>query len=190
MVLPVVKYGEPILRRKGQVVTTITPEIKAFVVDLLDTMYAAKGIGLASQQVGQARQIFVIDVRGVTDRPSTIDWAGKSPVVDEHMPLVFINPKVVPLGAEVEGPEGCLSFPEIYADIPRPAAAEVEALDVEGRPFKFRCGGLLARAIQHEYDHLQGVLFIDRMSRETRADLKSEIAELQAETKERLKAAS
>lgn len=185
MVLPVVQYGAPILRQKGKSIGSIDDETRGFVADLFDTMYAAKGIGLAAQQAGRALQVFVIDVRGVTDRPSTIEWEGHPSDVDECMPLVFINPKVRPFGPEVDGPEGCLSFPEIYAEISRPEGAEVEATDLQGVLFRFRCGGLLARAIQHEFDHLQGVLFIDRMTREIREELQSEIDEVRAGMKQR-----
>jgi len=103
------------------------------------------------------------------------------------MPLVLINPELNPLGEPESGPEGCLSFPEIYADITRPAGVEVKALDLEGKPIEFRCGGLLARVIQHEWDHLQGILFIDRMDRATKASLKPELDLLMAETKAALK---
>ena len=103
------------------------------------------------------------------------------------MPLVLINPEIKPLNDAVAGPEGCMSFPEIYADIPRPESVEVRALDREGKPFHFRCGGLLARAVQHEADHLNGILFIDRMSKADKADLKSQLEELQTETKAALK---
>ena len=88
------------------------------------------------------------------------------------MPLVLINPEVKPVGEPVTGPEGCLSFPEIYADITRPDVVDVKALNLEGKPIEFRCGGLLARAVQHETDHLHGILFIDRMDKKTKADLR------------------
>jgi peptide deformylase len=104
------------------------------------------------------------------------------------MPLVLINPEVKPVGQSVAGPEGCLSFPEIYADITRPDVVDVKALDREGKPLEFRCGGLLARVVQHETDHLHGILFIDRMDKETKADIKDELALLMAETKAGLKA--
>ena len=191
MVLSVVKYGEPVLRQKGEQVSSVTKEIQEFVKSLFETMYHARGIGLASQQVGRALQVFVIDVRGVTDRPSTLERVVRrlsllhEPAsVEDHMPMAFINPRVIPIGPEVAGPEGCLSFPEIYGEVLRPEHAEVQALDTDGRPFRFKCGGLLARAVQHEYDHLQGILFIDRMERESRRELKSEIEALHLETKE------
>ena len=103
------------------------------------------------------------------------------------MPLVLINPVLQALGQPVTGPEGCLSFPEIYADITRPEVLDVKALNLEGKPVEFRCGGLLARVIQHEYDHLQGILFIDRMDRKTKEELRDELELLMAETKAALK---
>jgi peptide deformylase len=183
MVLPVVKYGTPVLRKKGARIEAITPAIKKLIADMFETMYASKGIGLAAQQVGQALQLTVIDVRGVTDRPSTLELKGKSADVAEFMPLVLINPELKPIGESVSGPEGCLSFPEIFADIKRPAEVEVKALDEKGDPIHFRCGGLLARAVQHEVDHLQGILFIDRMERADKSALRPELEDLQRETK-------
>jgi peptide deformylase len=103
------------------------------------------------------------------------------------MPLVLINPVVKAIGDPATGPEGCLSFPEIYADITRSEVVEVQALDREGKPVEFRCGGLLARVVQHEVDHLQGILFIDRMDKATKADLRPELERLMAETKAALK---
>ena len=103
------------------------------------------------------------------------------------MPLVLINPEIKPVGQPATGPEGCLSFPEIYADITRPEVVDVKAQNLEGKPFEFRCGGLLARVVQHEWDHLQGILFIDRMDRQTKAGLRDELELLMAETKAALK---
>ena len=99
------------------------------------------------------------------------------------MPLVLINPEVKPAGEPAKGPEGCLSFPEIYADITRPESADVVALNEKGERIEFRCGGLLARAVQHETDHLHGILFIDRMDAETKNELKPQLETLQASTK-------
>lgn len=186
MVLEVVQYGHPILRQKGRRIERITPDLRQLIVDMFETMYAAHGIGLAAQQVGQALQLTVLDLRDVTDRPSTLELDGQPADPASLMPLVLINPQIQPLAPEVVGPEGCLSFPDIYADIARPEKIEVRALDGEGRPLHFRCGGLLARAIQHEYDHLQGILFIDRMDRATRQRLQPELEALQARTRARL----
>jgi peptide deformylase len=188
MVLTVVKYGAPVLRQKGARIETVTPTIKKLIADMLETMYAAKGIGLAAQQVGLALQLTVLDVRGVTDRPSSLELKGKPAEVADFMPLVLLNPEITPVGAPVAGPEGCLSFPEIFADITRPDVIDVRALDQSGKPLTFRCGGLLARAIQHETDHLHGILFIDRMDKQTKEDVRSELEALQAATKAALKA--
>jgi peptide deformylase len=190
MTLPIVKYGHPALRQKGAVITSITPAIRQLIADMLETMYEHSGVGLAAQQVAQAVQLTVIDVREATDRPSTLELDGKPADVSAFMPLVLLNPVITPAGDPVAGSEGCLSFPEIYGDIIRPAVVDVSGLNGEGQPIRFRCGGLLARAVQHEADHLNGILFIDRMNRETRASLKPEIDELQAQTKQELQKAS
>ncbi|HUI53405.1 MAG TPA: peptide deformylase [Bryobacteraceae bacterium] len=186
MVRNVVKYGHPVLRQKGARVERITAAIKALVEDLIETMYAAKGLGLAAQQIGEPVQVTVVDVRAL-DRPSTLEWAGKPVNAADFMPMVLINPEIKPFGERVSGPEGCLSFPEIFADISRPDFAEVTALNRKGERVAFRCSGLLSRVIQHEVDHLNGILFIDRMDAPTKSGLKPQLAELQASTKEELK---
>lgn len=188
MLLTVVKYGTPVLRQKGQRIETVTPPIRKLMADMLETMYAAKGIGLAAQQVGLALQLTVIDVRGVTDRPSSLEVKGRPVELSDFMPMVLLNPEITPVGQPVAGPEGCLSFPEIFADIVRPDVVDVRALDREGKPLEFRCGGLLARAVQHETDHLHGILFIDRMDKKSKEELRDELDALQAATKEALQA--
>ena len=186
MVLPIVKYGHPVLRKKGERIESITPEIKKLIADMFETMEASHGIGLAAQQVGVAKQLTVIDVREVTDRPSTLELDGQPADVTSIMPLVLINPEIKPVSEPVAGPEGCLSFPEVFADISRPGIVDVQALDAKGKPIAFRCGGLLARAVQHENDHLNGLLFIDRMDKKTKAELQPELDDLQAATKKAL----
>lgn len=186
MVLEIVKYGDPVLRQKGARIEKITSEVTRLIEDMLDTMYDAKGVGLAAQQVGRALQITVLDVREATDRPSTLFIDGKPADVAEHMPMVLVNPDIKPTGEAAAGPEGCLSFPELYAEITRPEFVEVQALDEAGKPVKFRAGGLLGRAVQHEVDHLNGILFIDRMPSDTRQDLRPELEALQTATKKRL----
>ena len=187
MILPIVMYGDPRLRQKGARIEKITPEVKRLIDDMFETMYEAAGVGLAAQQVGQALQLTVIDVRAVKDRPSTLEIDGKPADVASFMPLVLINPKITPYGESAKGPEGCLSFPQVYADIARPDSVEVEATDAEGKVIHFKAGGLLSRAVQHEVDHLNGILFIDRMSSEAKAEIKDEIETLQAETRAALK---
>jgi peptide deformylase len=187
MILEVVKYGHPALRQKGARVDKVTPEIEKLIADMFDTMRAAKGVGLAAQQVGRALQLTVLDVSAATDRPSTLELDGKPADVLAFMPLVLLNPVVKGEGEPVAGSEGCLSFPEIYAEITRPGRVEVQAVNQKGAEVKFRCGGLLARAIQHELDHLNGILFIDRMTRSDKEQWKPELEELHAATKDELK---
>jgi len=189
MILPVTYYGHPALRQKGARVEHITLEIQQLIADMFETMHAHKGIGLAAQQVGVAQQVTIIDVRGVADRPSTLELEGKPADVHGFMPLVLINPEVKAVGKPIAGPEGCLSFPEIFADITRPESVDVTAMNEHGKAIQFRCGGLLARAVQHETDHLHGILFIDRMDKKTKAELRPELDYLQAETKAALEAA-
>ncbi len=183
MILPIVRYGHPVLRKKGARIEKVTADIERLILDMLDTMHVARGVGLAAQQVGHALQLAILDVTGVVDRPSTLHVDGKPANMESFMPVVLINPEITPLGEPVTGPEGCLSFPEVYADITRPDSVDVKALDAKGKPISFRAGGLLARAIQHEIDHLNGILFIDRMETATRRELKAELEALQAETK-------
>jgi peptide deformylase len=187
MVLPIVMYGTPVLRQKGARIEAVTPTIKKLIGDMLETMYAFKGIGLAAQQVGVPIQLTVIDVRGVTDRPSSMEIDGEPVDIGSYMPLILINPEITPVGEPVSGPEGCLSFPEVFADIRRPEVVDIKALDGEGKRISFRFGGLLARAAQHETDHLHGILFIDRMDKKTKEELRPDLEDLQADTKAKLK---
>ena len=183
MRLPIRKYGDPILRAKGKRVETVDNEIRALADNMLETMHAANGIGLAAQQVGQALQLTVLDVTQVEDRPSAMTLNGE-PVADltTAMPLVLINP-TLRLGEETElGSEGCLSFPEITADIERSCSLEMEAETLEGEKLRIEASGLLARALQHEVDHLNGILFIDRMSTAAKASHGSRLKRLQKET--------
>jgi peptide deformylase len=189
MILPIVKYGHPVLRQKGARIEKITPEIKRLIADMFETMHDRHGVGLAAQQVGHALQLAVIDVREVTERPSTLELKGKSADPCEIMPLVLINLELKPTGAPVASGEGCLSFPEIYAEVSRPEFVDVKALNEKLKPIEFRAGGLLGRAIQHEGDHLNGILFIDRMARKTKEEIRPELDDLQAKTKAELEAA-
>ncbi len=189
MILEVVKYGHPALRQKGALIEKVTLEIKKLAADMIETMHVNHGIGLAAQQVDQALQLTVIDVREVKDRPSWLELDGQPADVNEFMPLVLINPEIKPGGEPVAGGEGCLSVPVSYAEITRPEQVDVKALNEKGKPIEFRCGGLLARVVQHETDHLNGILFIDRMSRKTKEELRPELDELQAKTKAELESA-
>ena len=185
MKLPIVKYGDPILRARGKRIAKTDERIRALVSDMLETMHAANGVGLAAQQVGEALQLTVLDISGVEDRPSTLKINGKNvePVV--AMPLVLINPELTLNGERVLGPEGCLSFPEINADIFRSEWVRAKAETLEGETVEIEASGLLARALQHEVDHLNGILFIDRMNSAAKASLSSRLKRLQKETQGR-----
>jgi peptide deformylase len=126
-------------------------------------------------------------VRDAKDRPSTLELNGQPADVDAFMPLVLINPEIKPFGETVKSGEGCLSFPEIFGEIPRPESVDVKALDKDFKVIEFRAGGLLSRAIQHEVDHLNGILFIDRMDKPTKEELREELDKLQIETKAEVK---
>jgi peptide deformylase len=184
MILEVVTYGHPVLRQNGAEIDSITPEIKRLISDMFETMEDYHGIGLAAQQVAQAIRLTVIDIRGVEDRPSTLELNGEEADPNSIMPLVLINPELEPEGDFEAAPEGCLSFPEIYGDVTRQANVKVKALNQDGKTVEFKAGGLLARCIQHEVDHLKGILFIDRMDRPTRDKLKPEYESLAAETRQ------
>ncbi len=144
----VLHYGEPSLRQPSKEVHKVSKKISELIRDLLDTMYAQNGVGLAAPQIGENVRVFVIDVA-----------SGNEPL----NPMVFINPKIIKKSGAVKSNEGCLSFPEAYTDVKRYANVMVKATNEHGKPFVMEAkdGTLLARAIQHEYDHLDGILFID-----------------------------
>src|SRR2546423_1141437 len=183
MRLPIRKYGDPILRAKGKPIEAVDDDIRALAENMLETMHAANGIGLAAQQVGRALRLTVLDVSAVEDRPSTLTLNG-TPIADlaEAMPLIVLNP-TLRLAAETDlASEGCLSFPEITADIERAISVEMEAETLEGEKVRIEASGLLARALQHEVDHLNGILFIDRMSSASKVSHGSRLKRLQKET--------
>jgi peptide deformylase len=183
MIREIVIYGGPVLRAKGKQIERIDDDIRELAADMLETMYDANGVGLAAQQIGRALQLTVIDVSDAESRPSRMWIAGEEVDPKEHMPLILINPEVQ-LGEEVEvGTEGCLSFPEITAEIPRPTKIKVTAQDLLGNRIEFEAAGLLGRAVQHETDHLNGILFIDRMSSATKAALAGKLKRLAADSK-------
>jgi peptide deformylase len=189
MKLEIVQYGDPVLRAKGARIEKVNERVRQLATDMLDTMREANGVGLAAQQVGEPVQLTVVDVSQVEDRPSTLQIDGHDVDLAAHMPLVLINPEVS-LGGQAEiGNEGCLSFPEMTADIERASAITLRARNLENQQVEFEATGLLARAIQHEVDHLNGILFIDRMNSATKASLSSRLKRLQKETLRGIRAA-
>ncbi|MDQ2867445.1 MAG: peptide deformylase [Verrucomicrobiota bacterium] len=182
MRLPIVKYGDARLRAKGKRVGKIDDTIRALAENMLETMRAARGVGLAAQQIGHALQLTVIDVTEVEDLPSTMALNGREVDPREHMPLVLINPEIEMGPERIVALEGCLSFPEITADIERAEWSKVKAMALDGEPVEIEATGLLARALQHEIDHLHGVLFIDRMNSAAKASVSSRLKKLKRET--------
>lgn len=183
MILQILDYGDPILRAKGKPIENIDDRIRELAANMIETMHAANGVGLAAQQIGEALQLTVLDVSLVEDRPSTLKLDAKDVDPKAAMPLVLINPEIELRGANEVGVEGCLSFPEITGDIERSISATVRAEDLDGNEIEIEATGLLARAIQHEVDHLNGILFIDRMSSAAKAALSSKLKRLQKQTK-------
>jgi peptide deformylase len=157
MALTVRRYGDPILRRKADPIVAITPEIRKLVADMTETMYHELGIGLAAPQVGMPLRVIIVE-----DQTN----GGARPL---------INPTLAASGGRAVAEEGCLSIPGIFAPVERAEWVRVEALDAEGAPVAFEARGLLARVVQHEIDHLDGILFIDRLAKVTRDRIKRKI---------------
>jgi peptide deformylase len=188
MSLRIVHYNDPILRKKGARLTAFDADVAQLVADMLATMRAAAGIGLAAQQIGRALQLCVIDLREVEpDFKWELD--GARPPLDLIMPLALANPEItVARGTDSYlYEEGCLSFPSIRGDIERPDAITVKFHDERGVPHVLSCDGLFARCIQHEADHLNGVLFIDRMKKPVRASVDDAVKALAKATREAAK---
>lgn len=187
MKLEIVQYGDPVLRAKGERIDKVDDRTRELAQNMIETMHAANGVGLAAQQIGEPIQLAVLDVSQVEDRPTTMKLNGIEIDPKSAMPLVLINPEVE-LGAETEmGTEGCLSFPEITGEISRAKSIVVSGRDLEGNAIEIETTGFLARAIQHEVDHLNGILFIDRMSSVAKITLSSKLKRLQKETQRGIK---
>jgi len=177
------QYGDPILRAKGKQIEKIDDYIRALAANMIETMHAANGIGLAAQQVGEALQLAVLDISQIEDRPSGLNLNGSDVDPTTSMPLVLINPEIELSGETEVGIEGCLSFPDITGQIERAEFTMARARNLEGDKIEIVASGLLARAIQHEVDHLNGILFIDRMNSAAKAALSSRLKRLQKQTK-------
>lgn len=164
MILPVVKYGDPVLVTKAERIESITDEIKELAANMFETMYVEEGIGLAAQQVGELIMLAVVD-------PS----AGEDP----EARVVLINPEIIETSEEIEAfQEGCLSFPEIRFDVDRPVKITVKALNLEGEEKIYQADDILARVMQHEIDHLNGIVFIDHLKGMAKQMVKTRIRNL------------
>lgn len=187
MILPIVRFNSPVLRKKGLKVTAFDAALAKLAGDMMDTMHDAHGIGLAAQQIGQTIQLCVLDLRE-TEADFAWDYDGARPPLELFMPLVMVNPEVKAVPDPTTSyEEGCLSFPEIRGDVVRPDEITVRFQDLQGVPHSLRCDGLLARCVQHEHDHLQGILFIDHMTKDVLAAIEPELKALKKQTREAAK---
>lgn len=166
-ILPIIEAPDARLRQKSAPVESVDDELRVLIADMFETMYAAPGIGLAAIQVGVPKRVLVIDLQEKDEETgSTI-----------RVPRVFINPEIVPVGDEMSVyNEGCLSVPDQYADVERPAAIRAKWLDQDGKAHDEPLDGMIATCLQHEMDHLEGVLFIDHLSKLKRDMLLKKLA--------------
>jgi len=163
--LPILSFPDPRLRTHAKPISKITDEIRKLAADMLETMYAAPGVGLAATQVDRHIELIVMDISE-----------------EKNQPLVFINPKITPIGAETAPyEEGCLSVPEIYDKVERPSHVRIDAQDLDGKAFTLDAEGLLAVCIQHEMDHLNGKLFVDYLSPLKRQRIKDKLVKRERE---------
>jgi len=177
-------FGDPVLRQSGRKIEKFDDQLATLSQEMIEVIRESDGIGLAAQQVGIAEQFCVMDVPEHPDYPILCVLDGKALSPSLLMPMSLANPVVSPLPSdEYYYEEGCLSFPGINADVARPEKISVSYQDMDGAAHTLECDGLLARCIQHEVDHLNGVLFIDRMEKETYAEIKKEVQSLKKETK-------
>ena len=181
MVRQIVIYGHPALREKGAPVKEVTPEIRELAEDMIETMNDADGVGLAAQQIGLSLQMAVVDVSAAQDAATYVRVNGEDRELEEMMPLVFLNPTIEGTGGRERDIEGCLSFPDVRAEIPRPTEIRATVQTLDGETLVIETDGLFARALQHETDHLNGILFIDRMSSAKKLSLKKTLKALKLE---------
>jgi peptide deformylase len=183
MKFEIVTFGSPVLRVKATPVSDVTADFKRLADDMMETMYGAEGVGWAAQQVGRAVSLCVIDVPPELDVDQE---GGERSNPDIPMPLVMFNPRIEERGGpQQRRDEGCLSFPGIHTGVQRAAEVTVSFIDWKGVPKTLHCRGLLARAVQHELDHLDGVLLVDRMSAVKKISLAGQLKRLRQESEMR-----
>lgn len=181
MILEIVQYGHPVLRERCKPVETVDDSLRQLAADMLETMYDANGVGLAAPQVGVAIRLAVIDVSHDPECITFLKVAGEDAPLASIMPLVFINPELEFTGPKERDTEGCLSIHDVRADVSRPSALKAVLPQLDGTVLEIETDGLLARALQHETDHLNGILFIDRVAPATKLGLRRKLRRLAAE---------
>lgn len=165
--MQIVPYPHPALRWKSKPIQEINDDLRRIVAEMFDLMYTAKGIGLAANQVGLPYRLFILNLTGDRD--------------EKEEETVFINPEIIKRKGTTEGEEGCLSFPGLYGQVKRAAKIDIEAFDLNGQCFEYSLDDLAARAVQHETDHLDGVLFIDRMVETARREIDPVISDFETQ---------
>ncbi len=180
MLLSIKQYGDPVLRAKSAPIEQVDAEIQTLAENMLETMYAANGIGLAAPQIGLNVRMVVIDIPEDEEEEDVenIIVNGEECSLYSIMPMVFINPEIEAYGVEELFTEGCLSVRDIRSNVSRPTRVKAKLTQLDGSVLEIDCGGLLARCLQHEYDHLEGKLFTDRVSSAARITLVKKLRRL------------
>lgn len=178
MILEIVQYGHPVLRERCKPVAQIDDTLCQLVADMLETMYDANGVGLAAPQIGEAIRLAVVDVSHDPECITFLKVGGQDAPLASIMPLVFINPELEFTGPKERDTEGCLSIQEVRAEVSRPVSLKARLPQLDGTVLEIETDGLLSRAIQHETDHLNGVLFIDRVSPAAKIGLRRKLRRL------------
>lgn len=178
MIREIVQYGHPVLRQRCRPVTEVDETIVQLVADMLDTMIEANGVGLAAPQVNEDIRLAVIDVSHDPECVTMLKVNGEDAEIEDIMPLIFINPELAFSQEKETGMEGCLSIQGIRAEVRRPMAVKATLPQLDGTVMELETDGLLARALQHEIDHLNGVLFVDRLSAVGKVSMKNRLKRL------------
>jgi peptide deformylase len=177
--LPIYLYGTEVLRKKAKPIAALDDSVIKLMYDLTETMHKANGIGLAATQVGEVRQMLVVDL-GAVERSGEEDTEGEDPPPDaEVKTLVMINPQFLEMTGEKVMEEGCLSIPDLRAEVERPEQVRVRYRDANFDEVELVANGMLARVIQHEADHLEGIMFVDRVGKTRRVLLKPELRKIE-----------
>jgi len=178
MIREIVQYGHPVLRQRCRPVTEVDESVIQLVADMLDTMIEANGVGLAAPQVNEDIRLAVIDVSHDPECVTMLKVNGEEAEIEDIMPLIFINPELTFSQEKETGMEGCLSIQGIRAEVRRPMAVKATLPQLDGTVMELETDGLLARALQHEIDHLNGVLFVDRLSAVGKVSMKNRLKRL------------
>ncbi len=181
MVRTITLYGDPVLRRKCSPIDSVTDDIRQLADDMIETMRDAEGVGLAAPQVGVSLQLAVVDVSVEDESVTRVELDGKPVTLAAVSPLVFLNPELELTSERELRVEGCLSIPDVRAPVSRPASVIMRYTDLDGQPHTLAADGLLARAIQHETDHLNGILFLDRLTTAAKMSARRQLKRAMAE---------